>query len=111
MGMTKGLALGLPLCRSTSCAVQDSLGAAACSKPVDSTRAGMDDGILHRVGGGLLSRVTGKLQALVMQAAEGHRGAVITIVSGNNPLCSLYSQAADNYGTQTTLQSTLSYVV
>lgn len=53
----------------------------------------------------------GKLQALVMQAAEGHRGAVITIVSENNPLCSLNSQAADNYGTQTTLQSTLPYVV
>lgn len=46
-----------------------------------------------------------------MQAAEGHRGVVITIVSENNPLCSLNSQAADNYGTQTTLQSTLPYVV
>lgn len=77
MGVTKGLALGLPFCRSTRCAVQDGLGAAACYKPVDSTRAGMNDGILHRVGGGLFPRVTGKLQALVMQAAEGHRGAVI----------------------------------
>lgn len=53
MGVTKGLALGLPLCGSTRCAVQDGVGAAACYKPVESTGAGMDDGILHRVGGGL----------------------------------------------------------
>lgn len=51
MGMTKGLARGLPFCRSARCAVQDGLGAAACYRPVDSTTAGMDEGILHRVGG------------------------------------------------------------
>lgn len=93
MGVTKEHALG----PSARCAVQNGLGAAASYRPVGPTRAGTDEGILHRVGGGLFSRGTGKPQALAMQALH---------LSPRT----LYSQAEGNSRTQTTLYSTLSYM-
>lgn len=70
--------------------MQDGLGVAACHQPVDPSGAGVDEGTAQG-----RRRSTFKV---IGKAPEGPQSRGHTLVSENNPFCSLCSQAEGNSG-------------